>query len=365
MKIAIFYDSLVSKGGGERHIIQLANILNADIITSGYDSKLNDWMPIKGKVIDIGNVLISKINPLGFLIESPIRFFLNRNNFDYDANIYCGFSSIFCSTKKNKSKNIYYSLSPNRILYDSKETIIKNTKWYAKPFFILYRLFFYKLDQKIILNNFKKIVSQSQTVKDRVIKYYNKDSKIIFPPIEVTKFRFKKFGDFFLIVSRLYPEKRMSLVAKAFTKLPNKKLVIVGDGPEKNKVLQIINNYKNIKLLVNVNDKELQNLYSNCFALLYMPVNEDFGLVPLEGMASGKICIAANEGGCKETIVDGKTGFLITASEKNIINTINKLNFNKVEKMKNDCINQANKFNIDNYAKKWKNELKELIKQIK
>jgi glycosyltransferase involved in cell wall biosynthesis len=150
----------------------------------------------------------------------------------------------------------------------------------------------------------------------------------------------------------------MSLVAKAFTKLPNKRLVIVGDGPEKNKILQIINNYKNIKLLVNVNDNELQDLYSNCFALIYMPVNEDFGLVPLEGMASGKICIAANEGGCKETVIDGKTGFLITASEKNIINTINKLNIKKVEKMKDDCIRQANKFNIDDYAKKWNDELK-------
>jgi glycosyltransferase involved in cell wall biosynthesis len=358
MKIAIYCDRLVSKGGAQRHIIQLANSLNADIITSGYNPDLNNWLPIKVNVIDIGNILLFVVNPLGYLFESPIRFLLNRNRFNYDINIYCGFSSIFCSSKENKSKNIYYCLSPNRILYDLRETIIKNAKWYSKPFFILYNLLFYKYDQKTILNNFKKIIAQSNVIRNRVMKYYNKDCKIIYPPIDINKFKFKKFGDFYLTVSRLFPIKRISLIARAFAKLPQKKLIIVGDGPEKNKILNIIKNKKNIQLLVNVSEEKLVNLYSNCLAVIYMPIDEDFGLVPLEGMASGKICIAADEGACRETVVDRKTGFLIKATEKNIVNIINEFDVKQAKKMKSACINQAKRFSIEKYIREWKKEIK-------
>lgn len=174
-------------------------------------------------------------------------------------------------------------------------------------------------------------------------------------------FKFEQFGDFYLAVSRLNPEKRISLIAKAFTKLPQKKLIIVGSGPEKNKILKIINNNKNIQLLVDVNEEELANLYSNCLAVIYMPIDEDFGLVPLEGMASGKVCIAADEGGCKETVIDGKTGFLIKATEKNIINIINDFNINQAKKMKSDCINQAKRFSIEKCIREWKKELRAML----
>jgi len=362
MRIALYYDSLVSRGGAERVVIQLANQLGADIITSGYNPNINLWMPIKGNIINLGNFSISFFKPLGILFEAPLRFFFNRNKFHYDINIYCGFSSIYGATKVNKNRNIWFCLTPNRVLYDLRKIIIKNAKLLAKPILISYTMLFYKYDQYIVRNNFIEIFAQTINVAKRVKKYYNKKSKIIYPPIEPYKFKFKKFGDFYLSVSRLYPEKRISLIARTFTKLPQKKLIIVGDGPEKNKILKIINNNKNIQLLVDVNDEELVNLYSNCLAVIYMPIDEDFGLVPLESMASGKACISADEGGCKETIIDGKTGFLIKAMEKNIINIINDFNVNQAKKMKSDCINQAKSFSIEKCIREWKKELIERLK---
>jgi len=359
-KIGIFHDSLTIKGGADRVIIELANHLDADLITSGFNPELKKWVDIKTKVIDIGNISIKYIFMIGYNIEAPLRFFLNRRKFDYDIYIFSLFSSIFAA-RPNKL-NILFCHTPNRILYDLRKIRIDRANIINKILYKIYIKILYSKDQNIIKNNIQKIISISKNVQTRVKKYYNQKAEVIYPPIDTKKFKFKKFGDFYLAVSRLIPEKRIDLVTKAFIKLPDERLIIVGDGPEKKKILKIIKNNKNIELLSNVDDRKLKELYSTCLATIYMPFDEDFGLVPLEGMASGKACIAANEGGCKETIINGKTGFLIEATEKDIVNVIKKFNLKKAEQMKEDCIKQSKKFDTKNYIKNWKRVIQNATK---
>lgn len=354
-KIAIYYDSMVSIGGGERVVIELANILNADIITSGFDSKINEWIHINNRVIDIGNLSIRLIKPIGTLFESPLRFYLSRNRFKYDINIFIGFTSIFASN--NHNINIWYCLTPNRVLYDLREFKLKDQNFIKRILFKLHIILFYKLDHSFIKNNFCKILTQSLNVRKRVKKYYDIESSVIYSPINTKNYKFKRFGDYFLTVSRLYADKRIDLIVKSFIKIPDKKLVIVGNGPEKRKIENLIKGHPNISLLSNINDDELNELYANCLATIFMARNEDYGLIPLEGMASGKPCIAANEGGCKETIVHGKTGFLIKPQEDEIINTINRLDIKKVKTMKKYCLKWVQKFDTKICLKQWKKEL--------
>lgn len=352
MKIGIFCDSLSSIGGAERIVIELANYLKADIITSGYDNKVNEWLPIKTRVIDINNFFNRYSKPIGFLFEAPIRFLLNRNKFNYDIYIFSGTYSLFASKQGNK--NIWLCHSPNRILYDLKQWRLKKASFYKKIGYIFHILLFYYIDQYIVKNNVLRIITDNKNIYNRVKKYYKKDSKIIYCSINTSLYKFKKIGDYYLSISRLFPEKRVDIIARAFTKMPDKKLVIVGDGPELNKINNIIKKSKNIIIKNNLSEKELINLYANCLATIYLPLNEDYGLIPIESMASGKICIAANEGGCKETIIHGKTGFLIKANELKLIKIINNFNYKKAKKMKTYCIKQAKKFDIYNFLDKWK-----------
>ena len=106
-------------------------------------------------------------------------------------------------------------------------------------------------------------------------------------------------------------------------------------------------------MLGDVSEEKLIDLYSSCLAAIYMPAHEDFGLIPLEGMASGKVCVAVNEGGCKETVINGKTGYLISATEKEIIKTVINFNTLTANKMKNNCIEHAKKFDISICLLKW------------
>jgi len=363
MKIGIFYDSLISIGGAERVMIDLANRLNADLVVSGFNNDLRKETRIECDIIDIGNYSWKFSRTFSYLLEVPFRFFITKRKFDYDLYIFSGVSSIFGSIDKNN--NLWFSHTPNRLIYDLSNYENKNSNLIRKLVIKAYSKFFLRKDQKCVIQNMKKIIVNSKNVKKRVKEYYDKNSIVIYPPIKTEDFRFNKFGDFYLAVSRLFPTKRMDLIARAFAKMPNKKLTLVGDGPEKNKILDIIKDSPNIKLLDRVDDKELINLYSNCLATIYMPVDEDFGLVPLEGMASGKPCIAVNEGGCKETVLPDRTGFLIKATEKEIIKTVKTLDKNRAKKMKLDCINQAKKFDIEECIKKWSKIVNETKTKIK
>jgi glycosyltransferase involved in cell wall biosynthesis len=348
----------VTTGGAERHIIELANFLGADIITSGYNAKIANWLPIKNKVINLGNITIRWSKPVGILVESPIRFLLNRNKFKYDINIYLG-SSIYGSNKRNK--NIYYCLTPNKHLYDWEELKIYNIGFLSKLIHIFYKWLFYKKDQTSVKSNFDLIITQSEYIKLKIKNIYGRNAIAIYPSIDTSKFEFKRFGDFFLTVARLHPSKRVDLIARAFIKIPHKKLIIVGNGPEKKKISEIIKKSKNIQMLGEVSEEKLIDLYSSCLATIYMPVHEDFGLIPLEGMASGKACIAVNEGGCRETVINGKTGYLIPAVEKEIIKTVTNFDTIAAKKMKNSCIEHAKKFDISICSLKWKQLLANFV----
>lgn len=350
MKIAMLCDSLYGKGGQTRVQIELANFLNADIITSGFDPNIRKWMKINNKVIDIGNLTYKYNIALSYYFEAPLRFLFYKNS-DYDLYIYNGTSSIF-STQKN-GKNIWLCYTPNRLLYDLKTWKLNTSSIFKSILFRVHIFLFKSLDQKAV-NNFSDIVAISKTVNSRIKKYYNKNSTVIYPPVDSKSFKFNKFGDYFLAVSRLTPEKRMDLIVNAFKEMPNKKLILVGDGVQKKEILKQIKDVKNITLITNSSDQDLIELYSNCLAVVYMPKDEDYGLVPLESMASGKMCIAVNEGGCRETVINKRTGYLIPPTKKALVDTVNKISKTQLEKMKEQCIMQARKFNSDISSRQWR-----------
>jgi glycosyltransferase involved in cell wall biosynthesis len=150
-------------------------------------------------------------------------------------------------------------------------------------------------------------VANSETVRQRIRKYYHRDSEVIYPPCDVERFSVaNSVGDYYLYVGRLVPYKRVDLAIEVFNK-NRKKLVVAGDGPQMSKLKSIASS--NIEFLGFVDDNELTSLYAGCKALIF-PGEEDFGLVPVEAQASGRPVIAFAKGGAMETVVHGKTGIL-------------------------------------------------------
>jgi len=144
-------------------------------------------------------------------------------------------------------------------------------------------------------------IANSRNVADRIRQYYRRPAEVIQPPVNVDQFVVsEKDEGYYLIVSALVPYKRVDLAIQAFNEL-GEKLLVVGSGPESKRLRSIAN--RNIQFLGWQNDLELSRLYAGCRALIF-PGVEDFGIVPLEAMASGKPVIAFGKGGALETVVD-------------------------------------------------------------
>lgn len=360
MKIAIFHNAMDNIGGAEYVDLIMARELKADIFTTNIDKeKISKLGFNTDNIFSIGQVPIN----------APFRqegIYYKFKNFNADKiNLYdfyiIGGDWAMVSGRNNKP-NLWYVYSPIREIYDLYEYTRKNSVHPYKRILFDFWVKRHRMLNRNKVKDIQKIVSISKNVQQRVKQYLDRDSKIIYPPTETSKFYYKKNGDYWLSVNRLISHKRVDLQIKAFQKLKNEKLIIVGCY-EKSRHFKEYAHYikkikpKNVEIISWIDDKNLKKLYANCKGFLFTSYNEDYGMTPVEAMASGKPVIAPNEGGCRETIIDGKTGILIDdINENKIIESIKILGKNP-EKYKNNCLKQAKKFDTDTFVDKLKKEI--------
>ncbi len=362
MKVAIFHNFMDNIGGAEIVDLILAKELKADIYTTNIDKeKIKKMGFTTDNIISIGKI------PINAPFRQEIAYWkFKRLNLGkkYDFYIIAGDWAV--SSALHNKPNLWYVYSPKREIWDLYEfTKKENVPWYKGLIYDFWVIVHRYLDKKDI-KEINEVITISENVKNRVKKYLNRDSIVIYPPIETKRYNYKKTGDYWLSVNRLINHKRVDLQIKAFQKLPDEKLIIVGSYEQSKHFRKYADYIKcikpgNVEIRSWVDDKELIELYVNCKGFITTSMDEDFGLTPIEAMASGKPVIAPNEGGYKETIINGKTGILIDNIDVDkLVKAIELLGKNP-KKYKNNCINQAKKFDKEVFVKK----IKKLIDEIK
>ncbi len=180
--------------------------------------------------------------------------------------------------------------------------------------------------------------------------YYNRTSEVIYPPLDYeffSKFSRHKKGDYYLVVSRLVPYKKIDIVISAFNQL-DKRLVIIGSGSEEKKLRSLAKD--NIEFLGLVDDAVLAKYYAKAKALIF-PQTEDFGLTPLEAAASGTPTLAYSRGGVLETVVNGHTGlFFDEQTGESLINTIHRFEAGDHQISAKHCRERAALFASDRFT---------------
>lgn len=359
MNVAVVHDILDVKGGAERLMLTVAEAFSADFYTLRYDP---------AETFDTDGVNVKVIKPFRHFGFKPRSLFLypvdhllgmvrmHMLDLDgYDVVITSGKLGIFAGGKKT----VWYCHSPARFLYDLRDyTLDYLEKDYGKAIKTLAGCWWY-LWKGLDRNASKKpdvIVANSRNVRERIMKYYNRDSVVINPPVRTGKFRNRKPEDYFLSVQRPNIEKGIGLQLGAFSHLKDEKLIMVGDFINegyKRKLENRVSKLKNVTWIKSVDDTGLVDLYSRCKAVIQTSINEDFGMVPLEAMASGKPVIAVNEGGFRETVLDGKTGLLVRKPyEKNLMKALR--DFNKSDFKPKDCRRRAEDFSEEKFIRKMK-----------
>ena len=312
MKVAIVYDRVNKIGGAERVLESLKEIFpNSILFTSVYNKKTAPWskkFTIKTSflqglpIISNHHELIPYLMPLAF--ES-----FSFDNFD-----------LVLSVTSEASKGVIVPigvthvcicLTPTRYLWSGYEGYFKNKllEFISKP-----AIWYLRKWDLVASKRPDYMIAISQTVKDRIKKYYKRESTIIYPPADrLFKSKYKKViipeKNYFLVVSRLVDYKRVDLAVKACTKL-KLPLVVVGEGNELERLEAIAG--ETVVFKGKVSEDLLVSYYKNCRALIF-PGIEDFGITMVEVQLAGKPVIAFAKGGASEIVVGGKTGVFFQA----------------------------------------------------
>ncbi|KKR18928.1 MAG: Glycosyl transferase group 1 [Parcubacteria group bacterium GW2011_GWE2_39_37] len=311
MKVALIHDHLAQDGGAERTLRVLTELFpDAPIYTLLYDKK-NVEKNFKGKHIEAS--IIQKL-PWGvthyrwYLLFMPIAVeFFDLSSYDLvisDASAFA--KGVITNTE---TLHICYCHTPTRYLWSDTHQYINELKYnkYFKKVISL-TLSYLRIWDRAAAGRVDRYIANSKFISRRIKKYYDRESTVIYPPIDVENFKpAEQVGDFYLSGGRLVPYKRFDIVIEAFKKLPHKKLKIFGSGLDLERLKKIAGDAPNIEFLGRVSDEERTELYAKCLAFIN-PQEEDFGITPIEAMASGRPVIAYGKGGVKETIVSKKTG---------------------------------------------------------
>jgi glycosyltransferase involved in cell wall biosynthesis len=350
-RVIVLHDYFGIRGGGERLILSLCEGIKADLCTAYWTD--NSYPRPPGLKI---RVLTDKV-PTGAKIFYLKRLFLHHTEFlkEYDICIYSGQASIYAAQNHDCGRNIYYCHTPPRYIFDQKAFYRSRYRWWLRPFFELLMAYLGHSYMSCI-RNMDDVLANSNNVKGRLQKYLGIESQVIYPPIDIIGFRWQSQGDYYLSTARLDPLKRVNMIIAAFKLLPGKKLVVISGGSEEDKLRELAQDSPNIQITGWQSDEQIRDWVGNAIATIYLPVDEDFGMSPVESLAAGKPVIGVAEGGLLETVQHGKTGVLLpkqlTVNE--IVKAVRFMDRDVALSLRESCEGSAKKFSQEKFIEAMK-----------
>lgn len=335
-KIALVHDWLPFMGGAERVLTNFLELYpEAPIYTTicnknKLDSPLREAKIITSKLQKKDKEIENHRKLFPFMPTAIESFDLN----EYDIVLSSSSSVAKGIITKPDTMHICYCHSPMRYGWEfSHEYAGKMAgKGGLKSKILSYFLTGIRLWDNVSSDRVDYFIANSENVARRIWKHYRRESVVIHPPVRCNLFNISDIDEaYFLIVSRLQEYKRVDLAIEAFNEL-GLPLVIIGDGPERKKLESMAN--ENIKFLGRESDEVIKDHYAKCRAFIFSG-EEDFGITPLEAMASGRPVIAFRKGGALETVIEDKTGmFFDNQCSEDLIKAIKKFDSIKFDKEK-------------------------------
>jgi len=318
MKVAIVHDYIKEYGGAERVLEALHGVFpDAPVYTSVYLPKYLGPHRERFKNWDIRTSWADVI-PFNSKLISPLRvaapeLFKSLDLSKYDVVIVSATGAYSPNTIKTKSEkhnavHICYSHTPPRYLY-GYETARDWKKNPVSKFVGTWAIHFLRMIDFNSSQNVDYFIANSNETKKRIEKFYRKDSKVIYPPVEFSLNSKVERGNYFLTGGRLARAKHTDLIADTFIEngLP---LKVFGKGFAgfEEELKEKVARTSNIEFLGEVSDEKKNELMAGAKAFVFASEDEDFGITPVEAMMAGAPVIAHHSGGVLETVIDGKTG---------------------------------------------------------
>jgi glycosyltransferase involved in cell wall biosynthesis len=330
MKIVLVHDWLITQGGSEKVLEALVSLFQAPIYTLFHSKKtLNNPFLSSQKIHCSFLQKIPFATKLHRFLLPLFPYAIEKFDLSFADVIISSSHAVAKGVKKRKGQiHICYCHTPMRYAWDLKKEYLNTLPLLTRKLADLLLNRLQKWDQKNSID-VDLFIANSLHVANRISTHYGKVAKVVYPPVSVEDFfTSKEKNTYYITHCRLVPYKKVDLLLKTFANMPKRKLLIIGEGPERENLEKI--KTSNVEFLGFVSQKELSSLLAHAKAYLFA-AEEDFGIGVIEAQASGLPVIAWKKGGALETVCEGKTGLFFTESTpKNLEETINK--FEEIEK---------------------------------
>jgi len=307
MKTALVHDWLTTLAGAEKVLEAIYELYPSPIFTL-----VKNETNLKGSVFENAEVKTSFIQKLPFAKKAYRNYLplfpLAVEQFDlreFEVVISSSHAVAKGVLTSSEQLHICYCHTPIRYAWDLYHEYLSELGAFKRAAAALFLHYIRMWDQGTA-NRVDHFVANSKYVAKRIKKIYGRDATVIYPPVDVKKFEVgTKKEDFYLTASRMVPYKKIDLIVRAFSHLPDKRLMVIGDGPDFEKIKKVAP--PNVELLGYQPFEVLKDYLKRAKAFIFA-AEEDFGILPVEAQAAGTPVIAYGRGGVTETVVEGKTG---------------------------------------------------------
>lgn len=359
LKVAIVHDWFTVDGGAEKVCREIINLYpEADVFS------LIDFLSDSDRI----TILKGKKSTTSVIQKFPFakkyyRYYLpwfpyaieQINLTNYDLIISSSYAVAKGVLTHSNQVHVCYCHSPMRYLWDLYFSYIPKSKWSNFPIAYFMRHYISKLRQWDVIssNRVDAFIANSNNIAKRIKKVYRRESTVVYPPLFTDKFPLVSLKeDYYVSASRLVPYKKVELAILAFKNLPNKRLKIIGDGPEYLKLRQLAKGSPNIEMLGFLEEADFASVIGKAKAFINSSF-EDFGIAPVEAQACGTPIIGYAKGGVLETTIENNTAiYFHEQTPEAIIEAVEK--FEKATLWTAQEIHKyASSFNNERFAKEF------------
>lgn len=341
----VLYDFMLVRGGAEKLTLTLLDHLAAADLVYGFrdQAAFPDALMAHYRHVDLG----ARSTIPGWRSLKVMHAFRRNCGFirDYDWALFSGTDAPLAVDHRPAGRNYYYCHTIPRFAYDLRDYYRARTPPYLRPALDALAAYVRHCYAPAIAR-MDRVIANSENVRRRLKHYLGVDATVVNPPIETERFRWLGEGDYYLSLARLEPFKRVDLLVDAFLAMPERRLVVASGGSQLEALKARAAGAPNIRFTGWTSDAEMAELIGHAIATLYIPVDEDFGMSPVESMAAGKPVIGVAEGGLLETVLPDQTGILIASppTVESVIDAVARLPRERARAMREACERQARRF---------------------
>jgi glycosyltransferase involved in cell wall biosynthesis len=357
MRVALVHDFLVSVRGAERVFLEMCALWpDADVFTPVYDDRGTEGRFAHRRV---NTSFLQRLRPTARSFRALLPLYPAAiESFDlsgYDLVVSSSSAWAHAIICDERTTHVCYCHNPFRYAWNERHrTLAERTDPLSRAalrgFFRRWREWDWIAAQRV-----DRYVTNSRTTQDRIKRYFGRDSRVVHPPVETSRFAPAEPEAHYLVLSELVSHKRIDTAVRAFTQL-GLPLTVAGDGPDGRRLRRLAG--PSVRFVGHVTDAEAGRLLSTCQALVVTAI-EEFGIAAVEAQAAGRPVIAARGGGALETIVDGVTGCFWSGGPNELAAAVRSFDAEAIDPAQ--CVASASRFDVGVFQRVLPREVDDVL----